>query len=65
MLRKIRLGRKVTSFDLTALQCTQQSHVLYCRRCHGTYSADHADYSFYYPALVFKCCGVNNWLLEK
>lgn len=61
----IRHGRKVTAGDLRRLQTSQQTHRLYCRRCHGTYSADHRDYFNARDSSVFGCCGVNNWLVTK
>lgn len=63
----IRPGRAVRPSDLQRLQTTQDTHFLLCRKCHGTYSADHADYS---AALrprdePLKCCGLNNWLMTR
>lgn len=60
-----RHGRKVTSDDLCRLETTQRTHYLYCPKCHGTYSAEAADYSFYPRAITFKCCRVNNWLIAR
>ena len=59
----LRPGRAVRPSDLERLQTSQETHVLYCRRCNGEYSADYRDYSFYASDKPFKCCKVNNALL--
>lgn len=61
----LRPGRAVRPSDLGRLQSTQTSHVLYCPRCHGTYSADARDYSFHHSNRPFRCCGVNNYLITR
>lgn len=58
-----RHGRKVTIEHLEAAQATQRTHHLYCPKCHGTYSAEVADYFWAKTGKVFKCCKVNNWLI--
>lgn len=58
-------GRKVTIEHLEALNSSQDTHYLYCRRCYGTYSADVRDYFWAKPLHTFKCCGVNNYLVAK
>lgn len=60
-----RHGRRVTIECLEALETTATSHFLYCPRCHGQYSTCTSDYFWAKPGHVFKCCRVNNWLLEK
>lgn len=60
-----RAGRKVTAGDLYRLQTSSYSHVLYCRRCNGEYSAEPSDYFWAKPGHTFKCCKVNCLLLVK
>lgn len=62
---KLRHGRAVTIETLQELGTSQETHVLYCRRCNGTYSADPADYFWAKPGKAFKCCKVNNYLLRR
>jgi hypothetical protein len=60
-----RPGRKVTIEHLEALNTSQDTHFLYCRKCDGTYSADHRDYFWARKGHTFKCCGVNNYLCRR
>ena len=61
----MRPGRKVTVGDLRRLQTSQTGHVLYCRRCQGTYSADVSDYFNRPDHSKLTCCKVNNWLMTR
>jgi len=59
-----RPGRAVTPRDLHRLKATQETHTIYCPKCHGEYSAHHRDY-FGHDDDPFKCCRVNSWLIAR
>lgn len=59
-----RHGRAVRPSDLHRLRATQETHTIYCPKCHGEYSAHHRDY-FGHDDDPFKCCRVNSWLIAR